>query len=148
MHTTETVMLLGASGMVGKNLTQAAPAHINLLTPTSKELNLLNFEQTKSYIEKHKPTLIIHSSGIVGGIHANIANPVKFLLENTDMGRNIVWAAYECGVKKLLNFGSSCMYPRNGQNPLKENAILTGELEPTNEDMPLLKYIHSGCALI
>jgi len=149
MQQAETIILFGASGMVGQNIADATPKHIRLLTPLSKELNLLDFEQTKNYIQKHKPSLIIHSAGIVGGIHANIANPVKFLLENTDMGRNVVWAAYKSGVKKLLNLGSSCMYPRNGQNPLKEEYVLTGELEPTNEGYAIAKiFTQRLCAFI
>ncbi|PKP45697.1 MAG: GDP-fucose synthetase [Bacteroidetes bacterium HGW-Bacteroidetes-12] len=149
MQKVDTVLLFGASGMVGRNLADYAPKHIQLLTPTSKEVNLFDFEQTKGYIKKHEPSLIIHSAGIVGGIQANIANPVKFLIQNTDIGRNLIWAAFESGVKKLLNLGSSCMYPKDATNPLKEEYVLTGELEPTNEGYALAKIFSQRlCAYI
>jgi len=125
--------------MVGRNLVDTAPDHVRLLTPTSQELNLLDSNQTHSYIREHAPDVIIHTAGIVGGIQANMADPVKFLLENTDMGRNIVWAAKENGVKRLLNLGSSCMYPKDFDGHLKEEMVLTGQLEPTNEGYAIAK---------
>jgi GDP-L-fucose synthase len=77
----------------------------------------------------------------VGGIQANMREPVAFLTENLDMGRNVVLAARSAGVKRLLNLGSSCMYPRNAPNPLAEQTVLTGELEPTNEGYALAKIM-------
>jgi len=149
MQKVDTVLLFGASGMVGRNLADYVPKHIRLLTPTRREVNLLDFEQTKGYIEKNEPSLIIHSAGIVGGIQANIANPVKFLIQNIEIGRNVIWAAFESGVMKLLNLGSSCMYPKDAPNPLKEEFVLTGELEPTNEGYALAKiFTQRLCAYI
>ena len=87
------------------------------------------------------PDVVVHAAGRVGGIQANIREPVAFLTENLDMGRNIVMAARASGVKRLLNLGSSCMYPRNAPNPLFEDSVLTGELEPTNEGYALAKIL-------
>ena len=87
------------------------------------------------------PDLIIHSAGLVGGIEANIKNPVDFLLKNTDMGINVISSAASLGIKNLINLGSSCMYPREASNPLTEDLILKGELEPTNEGYALAKIV-------
>jgi len=127
------VFISGGAGMVGKNLVEVAPEIYILLTPSRNKLNLLHYDRTLAFLQKHKPDLIIHCAGIVGGIQANIKQPVKFLLENTGIGKNIVWAAHKAGIQRLLNLGSSCMYPRNATMPLKEKQILKGELEPTNE---------------
>lgn len=137
------ILLTGGSGMVGRNICDYARgfSKYELLAPTSKELNLLDKTAVDLYINSHKPDVIIHAAGIVGGIQANIENPVKFLHENTLMGQNIVLSAYQTGIKQLINLGSSCMYPRNAQNPLLEESILTGELEPTNEGYALAKIV-------
>ncbi|ALO15601.1 GDP-L-fucose synthase [Salinivirga cyanobacteriivorans] len=139
MSNLKRILLCGSSGMVGRNIKDSTPAKYELLTPQSSELNLLNYGQTIQYLRQEHPGLIIHAAGIVGGIQANIANPVKFLTENTDMGRNLLLAAQNAGVTKLLNLGSSCMYPRQAPNPLKEESILDGELEPTNEGYAIAK---------
>lgn len=112
-----------------------------VLAPGSDELDLTDFEATRRYVSDVGPDLIIHAAGRVGGIQANIAHPVDFLVENADMGRNVVMAARAAGVPRLLNLGSSCMYPRNASNPLTEDQILAGELEPTNEGYALAKIL-------
>jgi len=136
------VLLTGGSGMVGRNI-RYHPKSINweIFSPTSKELDLSNYGNVVRYIKKIKPDIIIHAAGRVGGINANLSNPVDFLVENLDMGRNIILAARDSGVKKLLNLGSSCMYPRNAKNPLSEDMILKGELEPTNEGYAIAKIM-------
>jgi GDP-L-fucose synthase len=137
--------------MVGKNIaTYPRGNHYELLTPSSSELNLLDKISVDAYMKDHTPDIVIHCAGIVGGIQANMAHPVKFLVENTQMGINIIMSAYEAGVKKFINMSSSCMYPREALNPLGEDLILKGELEPTNEGYALAKitstrlceYIH------
>lgn len=134
------ILITGASGMVGRNVCEhPAAQQYELLTPPSSELNLLDSVSVSDYVKANKPDMIIHCAGVVGGIQANIKEPVRFLISNLDMGRNIVMAAQEAGVHKLLNLGSSCMYPREAQNPLKEESVLTGELEPTNEGYALAK---------
>lgn len=137
------ILLTGSLGMVGRNICDYSLkfSQYELLTPSSKELNLLDKAAVDLYIDNYKPDMIIHAAGIVGGIQANIENPVKFLHENTLMGQNIVLSAYQAGIKKLINLGSSCMYPRNAQNPLVEESILAGELEPTNEGYALAKIV-------
>ncbi len=126
--------------MVGKNILEHPMAnHYEILAPSSKELDLSNTAETQHYINEVNPDVIIHAAGRVGGIQANIANPVDFLVANTDIGRNVILAAYKAGVPKLINLASSCMYPRNAPNPLSEALVLQGELEPTNEGYAIAK---------
>lgn len=134
------ILVTGGNGMVGKNILEhKAVRYYDVISPSRKELNLLDYPSVDAYLKKNKPELIIHAAGKVGGIQANINSPVEFYLDNLDMGRNIVWAAKNNNVYKLINLGSSCMYPRNASNPLTEDLILTGELEPTNEGYALAK---------
>lgn len=134
------ILLTGANGMVGKNIIDNHQCdEYTFLTPSSSELNLLNYSEINSYLAKKKPDLIIHAAGIVGGINANIKNPVKFLVDNMQMGLNLITAAKNNKIKKLLNLGSSCMYPKDINSPLCEDMILKGELEPTNEGYALAK---------
>ena len=134
------ILLTGGSGMVGKNILEhPASRHHELLAPSSREMNLLDRTSTFEFVQKTKPDLIIHCAGRVGGIQANMAQPVAFLIENLDMARSVIGAAAETGVPKLLNMGSSCMYPRNAPNPLTEDLVLKGELEPTNEGYAIAK---------
>jgi GDP-L-fucose synthase len=112
-----------------------------VLAPSSRELDLRDFNAVKVYLNRHQPDMVIHAAGKVGGIQANMREPVSFLMDNLDMGRNIVWASYKAGIKRLINLGSSCMYPRNHSEPLSEDMVLTGELEPTNEGYALAKVV-------
>lgn len=126
--------------MIGRNfLEHPAVKNFEVLAPASSRLNLFDYAVVKSFLDKYRPDIIIHAAGRVGGIQANTREPVRFLLENLDMGRNVVWAARTSGIKRLLNLGSSCMYPRDLANPLHEGMILQGELEPTNEGYALAK---------
>ena len=134
------ILLTGSRGMVGRNIIEHFSAHNHvILSPTSTELNLLDVESVQNYICANKPDMIIHAAGIVGGIQANMAQPVKFLVDNIQMGLNILMSAKACSVKKFMNLGSSCMYPRDAENPLSEELILKGELEPTNEGYAIAK---------
>jgi len=136
------VLLTGAGGMVGRNLLEhPAIGQFDLLAPRRAELDLQDFNAVQAYLQKYQPALVIHAAGKVGGIQANMREPVGFLIENLDMGRNIVWAARQAGVKRLINLGSSCMYPRNHAEPLGEDMVLKGELEPTNEGYALAKVV-------
>lgn len=126
--------------MVGQNILEHSSIEkFNVLAPTRKELDLLDGDAVRLYVSEHKPDIIIHAAGRVGGIQANIANPVEFLEQNVMLGRNILMAARDLGVPQFLNLASSCMYPREGENPLREETVLTGELEPTNEGYGLAK---------
>lgn len=134
------ILLTGGSGMVGRNIREHPRAADYLIdAPPSRELDLTDFEATRRYVAGSAPDVIVHSAGQVGGIQANIARPVDFLVRNTDMGRNVVLAARAAGVPRLINLASSCMYPRDAQNPLTEDLILKGELEPTNEGYAIAK---------
>ena len=144
------VYITGSEGMVGSNIVDMAPQSYQLVTPKQADINLLNFLEVANFISKEKPDFIIHCAGIVGGIQSNIANPVKYLVENTDLAKNLMLAAKTNSITKMINLGSSCIYPRDALNPLKEEYILKGELEPTNEGYALAKiyaqrlaeYIH------
>ncbi len=134
------ILITGASGMVGRNLVEHYFISTqNLLTPSSKELDLCNEYEVDKYIEMHRPDCIIHSAGRVGGIQANIENPYEFLHQNLKIGINIVNSAYKHNVKQMINLGSSCMYPSGFERPISESDMLTAPLETTNEGYALAK---------
>jgi GDP-L-fucose synthase len=134
------ILVTGSRGMVGRNIIEHSSASKHeMLSPTSNELNLLNANSVQDYINTHGPDMVIHAAGIVGGIQANMAEPVRFLVDNMYMGLNILMTSKDYGVKRFMNLSSSCMYPRNAQNPLSEDLILKGELEPTNEGYAIAK---------
>lgn len=134
------ILLTGSNGMVGRNILEHKMVNsFEFLTPSSIELNLLDQRSVREYLEKNKPDMIIHAAGKVGGIQANMAQPVSFLVENMQMGLNIIHSAFDLGVRYLINMSSSCMYPHNAKNPLSEDLILKGELESTNEGYALAK---------
>jgi len=138
------ILLTGGGGMVGHNLLEhASIGEFEVLAPRSSELNLLDFSAVQAFLNEHQLDMVIHAAGKVGGIQANMREPVAFLMDNLDMGRNIVWAARQAGIKRLINLGSSCMYPRNHNEPLSEEMVLKGELEPTNEGYALAKVVTS-----
>jgi GDP-L-fucose synthase len=136
------ILLTGGGGMVGRNVLEHSEiGEFEILAPRSGELDLRDFNAVTSYLNTHRADMVIHAAGKVGGIQANMREPVSFLMDNLDMGRNIVWAAHEAGIKRLINLGSSCMYPRNHSEPLREEMVLKGELEPTNEGYALAKVV-------
>jgi len=136
------ILVTGSGGMVGRNLLDhSSIGEFDVLAPRRSELDLCDFSALKAYLQANKPEMVIHAAGRVGGIQANMREPVDFLMANLDMGRNIVWASQQAGIKRLINLGSSCMYPRNCSGPLKEEMVLKGELEPTNEGYALAKVV-------
>jgi len=138
------ILLTGGSGMVGSNIIDHEySTKYKILSPSSSDLNLLNYQNTESYIAFNKPEFVIHAAGIVGGIEANMSYPVKFLFNNMQMGLNILMASKTKKIKKFINLGSSCMYPKNVENPIPEDLILKGELEPTNEGYAIAKSASS-----
>jgi len=138
----QTLLLTGGSGMVGRNIFEHPLADDwEILAPASRRLDLTDAGAVADFVSVHRPDLVIHAAGQVGGIQANMAHPVAFLERNTAMGRNIIMAAYQSGVRRFLNLASTCMYPRAAENPLREEMILTGELEPTNEGYALAKIM-------
>ncbi|MBD9373197.1 GDP-L-fucose synthase [Rhizobium sp. ARZ01] len=134
------LFLSGGSGMVGRNILEHPDAgQHTILAPRRAELDLLDENAVHDFLASHKPDIVIHAAGTVGGIQANMAAPVRFLSDNLKMGMNVLLGARRAEIPKLLNIGSSCMYPRAATNPLREETILCGELEPTNEGYALAK---------
>ena len=134
------IYITGSSGLVGKNLQENSFfSKQNLLTPASKDLNLLIYDDVLKFIKANKPDIIIHTAGKVGGIQANIHAPYDFFLENIQMGINLVRAAKETGIKIFLNLSSSCSYPCCIENPLREDMVFAGSMEPTNEGYAIAK---------
>lgn len=135
------ILITGASGMVGSNIKKIINSKNNILfTPSSKELNLTNKKTTNQYLYKKKPDIIIHCAAIVGGILFNQQNQIKMLYENIEINNNLINAAYENNIKKLINFSSSCVYPNNSKKH-KESEIFDGKYEKTNEGYALSKLI-------
>jgi GDP-L-fucose synthase len=134
------LLLTGGSGMVGRNILDLCQRRgISIVAPRRHELDLLDYGATLGYLRAFEPELVVHAAGRVGGIQSNIREPVGFLTDNWDMGRNIVLAAAAVGCRRLINLGSSCMFPRNSPKPLREEDVLSGALEPTNEGYALAK---------
>jgi nucleoside-diphosphate-sugar epimerase len=134
------ILITGSSGMVGRHLVTALQENTNLtlLTPSHAELNLLEKNAVDSYLSKHHPDFIIHLAAKVGGIQANINEPVEFLVENTLMGTHVIAGALKAKVPQLLNIGSACMYPKD-KEVLRESDLLSDRLEPTNEAYAISK---------
>ncbi len=104
-----------------------------LLIPNRQELDLLDAEAVKAWYEKNKPDVVVLAAAKVGGIYANDTYPADFLLENLKIQTNVIEGAWKAGVRRLLFLGSSCIYPKFAEQPIKEESLLTGSLEPTNE---------------
>jgi GDP-L-fucose synthase len=134
------LLITGGTGMVGRNICEHPLAQEwDVVAPGRRELDLSNSVAVRGYFERERFDAVIHAAGRVGGIQANMAHPVDFLVQNVDLGRNIILAARAAGVHRLINVASSCMYPRAANNPLTEDLLLKGELEPTNEGYALAK---------
>ncbi len=136
------ILLTGSQGMVGKNVLEHEDAvRHEWLVPGSDRLDLRDAEATRSYLKREMPELVIHAAGRVGGIQKNLSHPVSFLVENLDIGRNLLLAIAEHESIRCLNLGSSCMYPRGLDRAIREEDLLTGEMEPTNEAYALAKNV-------
>ncbi len=137
----DNILISGASGMAGsaivKSLRTAGYGNNNvsgkLLMPSHKELDLLDSERVNNWFQKNAPSVVIHAAGKVGGILANSSQPADFLLENLKMQTNIIDAAFKSNVKRFLFLGSSCIYPKFSEQPIREESLLSSPLEPTNE---------------
>jgi len=136
------ILVTGGSGMVGRNMLQSSKATEHVVyAPSREELNLFSYDDTLSFFMSVKPDMIVHLAGKVGGIKANILNRFGFFSDNTNINFNLIKAAKESGIERLLNFGSSCMYPANSESPLTEDQLLSGSLEQTNEGYALAKIM-------
>jgi GDP-L-fucose synthase len=111
----------------------------NLIGASSKELDLRDQSQTFSFFEEHKPEVVIDAAAKVGGIHANSTYPAEFLSDNLHIQLNVMDAANKYDVDRLLFLGSSCIYPKFAEQPIKESSLLTGQLEPTNDAYAIAK---------
>ena len=137
----EKIYVAGANGMVGKAVIKSLirfgyGLEKNdgvLLTPSRKDLNLLNYEEVKNWFMKNKPSIVIVAAAKVGGIFANNSNPTEFLLDNLKIQNNLIENAWKSGVKRLLFLGSSCIYPKFAKQPISEESLLTNSLEESNQ---------------
>jgi GDP-L-fucose synthase len=137
----EKIFIAGHRGLVGSALVRQFQqgGFTNLLTPDRAELDLGDAGAVDRFFAYEKPAVVVFAAAKVGGIKANNELPVEFLLENLQMQNNVIRAAYESGVRKLLFLGSSCIYPKHAPQPMPETALLTGPLEPTNEAYAIAK---------
>lgn len=136
------LFLTGGQGMVGRNLRDhTGMARWEVLAPSRAELDLSDAVLLRDWMLRHRPDAVVHAAGLVGGIHANMAAPVRYLAENARIGLNVIEAARVARVPVLINLSSSCVYPRDLGQGLTEERILTGPLEPTNEGYALAKIM-------
>lgn len=143
MEKNSNILITGSNGMVGRKLIKKLKeyGYCNLLTPNSKELDLRIQNSVKEYFEKNKIDYVIHLAAKVGGIKGNMDYPVEFTYDNIMINTNVIKYSYDFGIKKLLNLGSSCIYPRITKQPIKEEYLLDGKLELTNEGYALSKIL-------
>ena len=135
------IFVAGHRGMAGGAILRAleraghgAPsAGGALLTASRNDLDLLDGSAVERWFAAHRPTVVVLAAARVGGIHANATYPADFLLDNLKIQTHVIETAWRSGVRRLLFLGSSCIYPRLAEQPIKEEALLTGPLEPTNE---------------
>ena len=143
----EKILIAGSSGMAGnaivRSLKRAGYGDSNfngkLLTPSRKELNLLNSKEVEEWFEINKPSVVIIAAAKVGGILANSRFPFEFLLENLKIQNNLIETSWKKKVKRLLFLGSSCIYPKYAKQPIREESLLDGQLEKTNESYAIAK---------
>lgn len=134
------IYVAGHKGMVGSAIVRnLKDRYTNIIVRTSKELNLMRQEEVEKFFEVEKPEYVFLAAAKVGGIHANNTNPAEFIYNNLMIEANIIHSAYKYKVKKLLFLGSSCIYPKMAPQPIKEEYLLTGPLEPTNEAYAIAK---------
>ena len=144
----------GARGMAGSAICRALQEEGYgdeakggaLLIPNRQELDLLNHEEVERWYRENKPDVVVLAAAKVGGIVANDTYPADFLLENLKIQTNVIEGAWKAGVRRLLFLGSSCIYPKFAEQPIKEESLLTGSLEPTNEWYAIAKI--TGIKLI
>ncbi len=141
MNKTTKIFIAGHIGMVGSAIQRAlsSQGYTNIITATRQEMDLLDYAAVGNFFQQHQPEVLVLAAAKVGGIKANMDNPAVFLYENLVIQNNIVHQAYLNKVDKLVFLGSSCIYPKECPQPMKEEYLLTGKLEPTNEGYALAK---------
>lgn len=134
------IYVAGHRGMVGSAILRRLEAHnAEIVTRTHAELDLTNQEAVRDFFDQERPDLVILAAAKVGGILANTTYPAQFIHENLMIQANVIHEAYRSGVTRLLQLGSSCVYPKHAVQPMSEDAMLTGILEPTNEPYAIAK---------
>jgi GDP-L-fucose synthase len=135
MHLDARIFIAGHRGLVGSAIWRELErlGHRQLIGRSRNEVDLLDTEAVRQFYRKEKPEYVVLAAAKVGGILANDRQPAEFLFENLQIQNNVIHGAYEAGVKKLLFLGSSCIYPKLASQPLAEDSLLSGPLEPTNE---------------
>lgn len=135
MNKTDKIYLTGHRGMLGSTTLKLLieKGYTNIITKTHKELDLTNQQAVEEFFKSEKPKYVLHIAAKVGGIKANIDNPAIFLYDNLIMQANVVNSSYKNGVEKFVFIASSCIYPKDSPQPMKEEYLLDGKLEPTNE---------------
>ncbi len=141
MELTAKIYIAGHRGMVGSAIMKKLKekGYNNIVTKTHKELDLTNQQAVNQFFQQEKPDYVFLAAAKVGGIHANNTYPADFIYQNMMIEANIIHAAHINDVQKLLFLGSSCIYPKMAPQPMKEEALLTGTLEPTNEPYAIAK---------
>ena len=141
MNKDDKIYIAGHRGLVGSAIVRQLESRgfTNLLMRTHKELDLTNQAQVQTFFKQEKPNYVILAAAKVGGIHANNTYPADFIYKNMMIEANVINSAYENKVKRLLFLGSTCIYPKAVEQPMREDALLTGVLEPTNEPYALAK---------
>jgi len=141
MNLNDKIYIAGHRGLVGSAIVRQLESRgfTNLLMRTHKELDLTSQQQVKTFFQQEKPDYVILAAAKVGGIHANNTYPADFIYQNIMIEANVINSAYENKVKRLLFLGSTCIYPKSVKQPMREDALLTGVLEPTNEPYALAK---------
>ena len=141
MNKTDKIYIAGHNGMVGSAIVRklTSEGYNDLITKSSNELDLRNQNAVNQFFEKEKPDFVFLAAAKVGGILANNTFRAEFLYDNLMIEANIIHACYQQRVKKLLFLGSSCIYPKMAEQPMSENALLSGFLEPTNEPYAIAK---------
>ena len=141
MNTSARIYVAGAGGLVGSAIVRALSqkGFSNVHAPSRAELDLMDRGAVAEFLSAKKIEYVIMSAARVGGIKANMTYPADFLYENLVMQENVMWHAYKAGVKKLIFLGSSCIYPREAKQPMREEYFMTGPVEPTNEGYAIAK---------
>ena len=135
------IYVAGHKGLVGSAIIRKLKqkGYKNLIFKSKKELNLKNQKKVYNFLKKNKPDFIFITAAKVGGIYSNDKYRAEFIFDNLSIQTNLIHSAYLCGIKNLIFLGSSCVYPRNCKQPIKENYLLTGELEKTNDAYAIAK---------
>ncbi len=141
MNIESKIYVAGHRGMVGSAIVRKlrTEGFSNIITRTHSELDLTRQEEVEKFFEAERPEYVFLAAAKVGGIHANNTYRAEFIYQNIMIAANVINSAHESGVKKLLNLGSSCIYPKMAKQPMAEEELLTGYLEPTNESYAVAK---------